>query len=453
MPDALGKVATVAWRDFKYTVLTKTFIFGAIGVPFAIVGLIAVLSVLLASGPRPLTGTVALVDPSGSLIEATQVEFSNGTVSAIDSPTAVREPTREVERSIQAAIVAQTVELDLAVEPHRDPEGVETLKERVRSGDLVAVAVFEDDLLKLPDPERSRQQSFALFVGADLQPRHTRALEQKLRESVVRARLAGNGQDGQLVLAMLEPPSPRTTRLLDGGLEISESTAVRIAQEMIPIIFMVLLWGATFVSAQHLMMSTIEEKSTKVAEVLLSAVSPLQLMAGKILGQGLVGLIILGTYSTLGIAALLSRGLMHLVPASYLVYMLIFFVMAYFMIASVMAGVGSAVSEIRDANSLVTPTLILLFVPLFLWPVIKDDPNGTLATIFSFVPPATPFVMMLRVTASEPVPLWQIPLAIVWGYVCVVAMVWMSSRIFRVGVLMSGKPPTPLELLKWIRYS
>ena len=330
---------------------------------------------------------------------------------------------------------------------------METLKERVRSGDLVAVAVFEDDLLKLPDPERSRQQSFALFVGADLQPRHTRALEQKLRESVVRARLAGNGQDVQLVLAMLEPPSPRTTRLLDGGLEISESTAVRIAQEMIPIIFMVLLWGATFVSAQHLMMTTIEEKSTKVAEGLLSAVSPLQLMAGKILGQGLVGLIILGTYSTLGIAALLSRGLMHLVPVSYLVYMLIFFVMAYFMIASVMAGVGSAVSEIRDANSLVTPTLILLFVPLFLWPVIKDDPNGTLATIFSFVPPATPFVMMLRVTASEPVPLWQIPLAIVWGYVCVVAMVWMSSRIFRVGVLMSGKPPTPLELLKWIRYS
>ncbi|MCL4211729.1 MAG: hypothetical protein KJZ68_13825, partial [Phycisphaerales bacterium] len=86
------------------------------------------------------------------------------------------------------------------------------------------------------------------------------------------------------------------------------------------------------------------------------------------------------------------------------------------------------------------------------WMPISQAPNGMIATIFSFVPPATPFVMILRLCADEHVPLWQVIASIVWGYACVVGMVWLAAKIFRVGVLMSGKPPSPIELIRWARY-
>jgi ABC-2 type transport system permease protein len=127
--------------------------------------------------------------------------------------------------------------------------------------------------------------------------------------------------------------------------------------------------------------------------------------------------------------------------------------MAYFMIASLMAAVGSAVTDIREANTLVMPVMLIAMIPLILWLPISQDPNGGIATAFSYIPPAIPFVMILRIAADEPVPLWQIPATIAWGYACVLAMVWIAAKIFRVGVLMYGKPPSPFQLLKWLRYA
>jgi ABC-type Na+ efflux pump permease subunit len=223
-------------------------------------------------------------------------------------------------------------------------------------------------------------------------------------------------------------------------------------------LFMLLLWVSTFTSGQHLLMSTIEEKSNRVMEVLLSAVSPLQLMTGKILGHGAVGLLIALLYSTVAIggfivAARFESSFARIVGPMDVLYLAVFFFMAYFMVASLMGAVGSAVSDIREANTLVTPVMLLMMVPWMLWMPISQSPNGGLATAFSFIPPAAPFAMILRLAAEEPVPGWQIPLTIVWGYLCVVAMVWMAARVFRVGVLMMGKPPSPLELIRWIRYA
>jgi ABC-2 type transport system permease protein len=132
------------------------------------------------------------------------------------------------------------------------------------------------------------------------------------------------------------------------------------------------------------------------------------------------------------------------------VYLAVFFIMAYFMVASMMAAVGSAVSDLREAQSLVGPVMMVLIVPIMLWMPIVQNPNGMLATVAGFVPPATPFVMILRLTAAtEPIPMWQTIASIVWGFACALGMLWLAARIFRVGVLMQGKPPTPKELVKW----
>jgi ABC-2 type transport system permease protein len=185
-------------------------------------------------------------------------------------------------------------------------------------------------------------------------------------------------------------------------------------------------------------------------EVLLAAASPMQLLVGKILGYAAISAVMLGMYGGLGLAGLSAAAMLDLVPFMHIVYLITFFVMGYIMVAAMMSAVGSAVSDLREAQSLVTPVMMVLIVPLMLWAPIIDNPNGLLATVTSFIPPATPFVMILRVTAAtEPIPLWQTALSIVWGFGCAYAMLRVAARIFRVGVLMQGKPPTPKELLRW----
>jgi ABC-2 type transport system permease protein len=216
--------------------------------------------------------------------------------------------------------------------------------------------------------------------------------------------------------------------------------------------FMMLLWIATFTSGNYLLTTTIEEKSNKVMEVVLSAVSPMQLLCGKILGYAAVSALMLLMYGGLGIAALAAAAMGDLVSPGMLALMLVYFVMAYAFVSIMMASVGSAVNDLREAQSLVTPAMLVLMLPLMLWLPISEQPNGWLATIASFVPPAIPFVMILRVTASsEPIAIWQVALSIVWGFAWVGVFLWAGAKIFRVGVLMQGKPPTPKELLKWVR--
>jgi ABC-2 type transport system permease protein len=221
---------------------------------------------------------------------------------------------------------------------------------------------------------------------------------------------------------------------------------------LLPAGFMMLLWITTFTSGQYLLTSTIEEKSSKVMEVILSAVSPMQLLLGKILGYAMVSAVMLVMYGGLAIAGLSAAAMADLVSPWTLLLMGIYFVMAYAFVSTMMASVGSAVSDLREAQSLVTPAMLVLMIPLILWLPISEQPNGMLATIMGFVPPAIPFVMILRVTASsEPIAAWQVIASIVWGFAWVGVFVWAGAKIFRVGVLMQGKPPTPKELLKWIR--
>jgi ABC-2 type transport system permease protein len=157
-------------------------------------------------------------------------------------------------------------------------------------------------------------------------------------------------------------------------------------------------------------------------------------------------------YGGLGIAALTAAAMGDLVSPGMLVLMLVYFVMAYAFVSTMMASVGSAVNDLREAQSLVTPAMLLLMLPIMLWLPISEQPNGWVATISSFIPPAIPFVMVLRVTASnEPIATWQVALSMVWGFAWVGVFIWAGAKIFRVGVLMQGKPPTPRELLKWIR--
>src|ERR1044071_8503793 len=156
------------------------------------------------------------------------------------------------------------------------------------------------------------------------------------------------------------------------------------------------------------MTTTIEEKSSRTMEVILSSVSPLELMAGKILGQLAVGLLVLAIYSSVGVAALFSMALLGLLDPSLLFYLFIFFVLTYLVFGSLMAAVGAAVNELREAQSLMMPITLLMILPwLFLFRISRD-PTSVFSTVISFVPPMNAIAMMARMTSTTPPPIWQV---------------------------------------------
>jgi ABC-2 type transport system permease protein len=204
-------------------------------------------------------------------------------------------------------------------------------------------------------------------------------------------------------------------------------------------------------SGQYLLTTTVEEKSNRVVEVLLSAASPMELMVGKILGQLCVGLLVLVLYLGLGILALLSFASLGLLDPVLIVFLLVFYLLAYLSIGAFMAAVGSAVNEMREAQGLMTPAMLVIMIPWFLWMPISQDPNSTIATVLSFIPPLSNFVIMLRLASTTPPPLWQTLLSMVVGAAGGVASLWFAAKVFRIGLLMYGKPPTFGTLLRWVR--
>jgi ABC-2 type transport system permease protein len=269
------------------------------------------------------------------------------------------------------------------------------------------------------------------------------------REATVTARVAAAGGDLAAVRALLSSPTAATARVSNQGQRSAERLEVRV---ILPAAFMFLMWIASFSSANHLLTSTIEEKSSKVIEVLLSATSPLELLAGKILGQSLVGLLMLGMYGIAGLAGLTLLAMTDLVDVFTILLFVAWFLLGYFMSAAMMAAVGSAVSDLREAQTLVSPVMLLMMLPLMLWLPISENPTGIIATVASFIPPIGPFVMVLRTTgAVEGIPSWQVAVALLINAAGAIGLVWLGARIFRIGILMQGKPPTPLELLRWAR--
>ncbi|MFH1068889.1 MAG: ABC transporter permease, partial [Candidatus Glassbacteria bacterium] len=197
----------------------------------------------------------------------------------------------------------------------------------------------------------------------------------------------------------------------------------------------------------------IEEKTSRIIEVLLSAVSPFELMAGKIAGLSLAGLIVVAVYGSGGLVAANKFGVSGLINGEITALFIVYFIFGFVLLSAVFTAVGSMCNNIREAQNYNSPIMITMMIPIFSWTLISQDPNGTLAVALSFVPPITPFVMVLRIATLPQVPWLQVALTLVLLAVSVPAVVWVCARIFRTGILMYGKPPSPAEILRWVRQS
>lgn len=226
-----------------------------------------------------------------------------------------------------------------------------------------------------------------------------------------------------------------------------------------PVAFVYLLWIAVFTAAQMLLTNTVEEKSNRLIEVLLSSVSPLQLMSGKVLGIALTGLTIVVSWALTAIAGaklvpatskLAELGLSEIVSDPiYLTSFVAYFLAGYLLYAAILVALGSVCDSLKEAQNLLQPVFILLIVPLLAMLPVVQDPNGMIARVMTYIPIYTPFLMMNR--AGGPPPAWEYFASTVVIVVSLVIAFWAAGKIFRVGILMTGKPPRIREILGWLR--
>ncbi|MEI6271865.1 MAG: ABC transporter permease [Phycisphaerae bacterium] len=423
---ATRRIRAIAWREFRYTALTKGFLIGAIILPGIMFAAIPLLPMLMSSKSAPLIGRVVVIDPTNSLAPSLEMSL----------PMSAQKTLENQDNSS----ISEPLKVELTVENISDTKRIDEFRAQLKESSLRALIIVTPSA-DGPDAE--------LLVPSGASPRHTTILESALREAVTRARVNQANENYDRLSKLMGRSAIETRRVSPEGNESKENAQLRM---LVPAGFMFLLWIAVFTSGNYLLTSTIEEKSSRVMEVLLSAASPIELLTGKLVGQAGVAGVMLLMYGGVGLAGLGAAAMLDVVPLQHLLWMLVWFPLAYFTVAAIMVSIGSAVSDLREAQSLIGPAMLALTIPLMLWLPIVESPNGMLATVSSFVPPAAPFVMILRLTAAnEPVPMWQALLAVFVNVLTVAAILWSGARIFRVGVLMQGKPPSPMELLRWIK--
>jgi ABC-2 type transport system permease protein len=214
--------------------------------------------------------------------------------------------------------------------------------------------------------------------------------------------------------------------------------------------FVILFYG------MNVARSIIEEKTSRVFEVMLSKVRPAEMMAGKVIGVGSVGLTQVGIWIAVALVAFKIHGLATEIDAlptpGQLVCFVIFFILGYILYSSIAAALGAMTNseqELQQMNMFLMLPLIACTVVIFR---VVTDPDGPISVFMSFVPFCTPLIMYTRIIVHQP-PVWQIVLSIVLLIATIYVILWIASRIYRVGVLMYGKKPNLPEILRWLRYS
>lgn len=245
------------------------------------------------------------------------------------------------------------------------------------------------------------------------------------------------------------------------------------------------IYGLMFTYGAFVMRGVIEEKANRIVEVLASSVKPFEIMFGKVVGIGAVGLtqvlfwlilivLMFGIGGTIASNFInpqdlakttemvqtnslnnsdnfLLKFLTNFSISPWIIVAFIFYFLAgYFIYSTLFAAVGSAVDQEQDAAQLQLPVSLPIIIPILFITNVMSDPNGTLSTVLSLIPFFSPILMIARITAAE-VPLWQICLSIVLLVITFFGCLWVAAKIYRIGILMYGKKPTFKDLIKWFR--
>ncbi len=355
---------------------------------------------------------------------------------------------QRIERQIQGGRFELTLE-----RPATDAEAQkEDLNRRVLDGDLDAWIWIAGDAL-----ETSRAEYHAASVSNFItQDRLQDALTALARER----RYRDAGLDPEQVRSLVRRVRLTTFRITEEGTEEEGAEAgLILAYVLFFLLYMVLIFYG-----QQVMNGVIEEKSSRIVEVVVSTVRPFELLMGKLVGICAAALtqlaVWLGTMVAFTLPGVVSA--MAWIPedvdvptisAGLIAHFVLLFLLGFFVFSSVYAAIGSAFNNIQEAQQWSSIIAILLVLPpaMLFWMVIQD-PDSPISVVISLIPTFTPLLMMLRIAIKAP-PAWQIALGYVLTTGFTLFMIWLSARVYRTGILMYGKKPTLKELWRWVRYA
>jgi len=429
------RLLRVAQREYLAYVRTKTFLISVLMLPliFALAfGLPAVME-SMPKPPKPFT----VIDATGQFADALNERLA----ALAQGP----ERTIKVDMRDHYYVPPETLEL-----PAGFAARLEALREQTLAGDLFGYFVIQ------PDSNGVRTDYYAMDASVDRLPQ---ILRRFVSELATFARLRPVvGDDAAIAEALRDVPL-QTHAITKEGVEATG--AAHIARSYAPLAFVYLLWIAILSMSSHLMTSTVEEKSSRIVEIILSSASPSEFLGGKLVGLAGAGLTMIASWVVAGLLVgavvpsdtlqQVFQGLGSAFSSTTVIGFLGFFLLGFFFYASLYIGIGSVCNTLREAQNLLQPVMIVMMVPLFLMFYVTNNPDHIVAVVGSFIPPFTPFLMMNRIPANPPAPMWQILLAAAIMLIATWIVIQGAAKVFRLGILMYGKPPTLPEILRWAR--
>ena len=415
----MGRLWPVIRREYLERVRSRAFLVATVAAPVLLAG-VMLLPAMMMRGQHGRPLRVAVLDASGSLRDA------------------VAEALAQQKVDGRARFQVEKAESGAGEEAAR-------LKKDVLSGRL-------DGYLYLP-PEALERSSAEYFGRNVSNMTDLRLMDHAVEEVMIERRLAGQGLDPAHVKRLTRRLELKTIRIGASGGERED----RGASALLSIVLLMMLYTTVIMWGQVVMTSVIEEKTSRVVEVMVSSIPSARLFAGKLLGVGAAGLtqfmVWAAALAAIGVLAAGASGTLggiSLPEAGPLVLgaLVVYFLLGYFFYAALFAGIGAAVNTPQEAQTLVFPVFMPLVIGTMCFPIVLQSPDSPLSTVLSLLPPLTPLLMFLRITVLTP-PWWQIGLSILLTTLAIAAVVWAASRVHRVGILMYGKRPTFPEILRW----
>jgi len=439
----VDKVVTILRREYRMRIRSKAFWISTLLLPVAIALLIFVPAYLMVRAQA--THRLTVVDAVGGVGEELARELAKP-----PSPTAPN-PAEELQSSearAKAAADSATSRFDVTVIPAKPDATAQAaeLDAEVLAGTIGSWIRITPEALAQSHVEYHAESVSSLVTQ--------RRLAEALREVFSRHRLAAQGYDAGTVVKLTRPVDLETLKVTKEGTRAEAGEAgFFLAYGLFFLLYMIVaIYGAM------VMNGVLEEKSSRIVEVLLATTTPTELLSGKLLGIGLAGLTQLGVWAAAiaaltapGVAAAMATGLgvIPQVPPVVLIHLLFEFLLGFFLFASMYAAIGSAANSTQEAQPLTALVAPFLIAPVIFMPMVINDPDSALSVGLSLFPPFTPMLMLLRIAVKMP-PVWQVALGYVLTTAFVALMVWLSARIYRTGILMYGKRPTFVELGRWV---
>jgi ABC-type Na+ efflux pump permease subunit len=452
MSISLNRIGLVAARDYRATITSRGFLIGLLVMPVIFVIFVVVIPRVLGSRSPQVTGEVMVIDPTGKVAAQLQQTVTPADIELRRSMEFGQNPAAPPSRSTTtpAPVVGPPVPQmslvslpgDADVSAHKNW----LIQPRDATPQHLAVLVVRPDAV-VRRPDSAAYGNFDLYTSTRIDDNTETTLRASIRAALIAARQRSIGQDPAVIATTEQVMQPESVVVSVAG----ERAGSRGVARFLPVACGVLIFFGVIMGGQALMTSTVEEKSNRVIEVLLAAVSPLELMVGKLLGQLGLGLTMITVYVVMLSFTLAQYSLVALLDPMLIVYLFAFYIVTYLVFGSLMLTIGSAVNQMAEAQSFMGPITILLVFSYSMSAIVGQAPNSTFSVAMSFIPPINTFAMIGRVASSAPPPAWQVWTTFFISCVTAALVVWFAAKVFKIALLMHGKPPSIATLFKWAR--